>query len=77
MQVQRTHRLCVSRDLSEHDIVARVMRRENYLIGMLNKVCAGWEIGCMLSCLSCMSSLSACRELPRQDTLLHQPPLAC
>ena len=37
-QVQRTHRLCVSRDLSEHDIVARVMRRENYLVGMLNKV---------------------------------------
>lgn len=44
-QVQRTHRLCAARDLSEHDIVSRVMRKENYLIGMLNKVgkdeCAG------------------------------------
>lgn len=37
-QVQRTHRLCAARDLTEHDIVARIMRRENYLIGMLNKV---------------------------------------
>lgn len=36
MQVQRTTRLCASRDLSEHDIVSRIMRRENYLIGMLN-----------------------------------------
>ena len=38
LQVQRTHRLCAARDLTEHDIVARIMRRENYLIGMLNKV---------------------------------------
>lgn len=37
-QVQRRHRLCMARDLSEHDIVARVMRKENYLVGMLNKV---------------------------------------
>ncbi|KAL6780039.1 ATG9 [Auxenochlorella protothecoides x Auxenochlorella symbiontica] len=36
VQVQRTTRLCASRDLSEHDIVSRIMRRENYLIGMLN-----------------------------------------
>jgi autophagy-related protein 9 len=28
----------MARDLSEHDIVARVMRKENYLVGMLNKV---------------------------------------
>lgn len=34
--VQRTTRLCVVRDLSEHDIVGRIMRKENYLIGMLN-----------------------------------------
>lgn len=39
--MQRTHRLCLARDLSEHDIVARVMRRENYLVGMVNKVGAG------------------------------------
>lgn len=37
VQVQRTHRLCVARDLTEHDIVSRVMRKENYLVGMLNK----------------------------------------
>lgn len=30
-------RLCISRDLSEQDIVMRIMRKENYLIGMLNK----------------------------------------
>lgn len=35
---QQRRRLCVARELSEHDIVARVMRRENYLIGMLNQV---------------------------------------
>jgi hypothetical protein len=27
----------MARDLTEHDIVARIMRKENYLIGMLNK----------------------------------------
>ena len=46
-QVQATHRLCVARDLSEHDIAARIMRRENYLVGMLNKVRAGpGQLGC-------------------------------
>lgn len=30
-------RLCISRDLSEQDIVMRIMRKDNYLIGMLNK----------------------------------------
>lgn len=32
-QVQQRVRLCISRDLSEHDIVQRIMRKENYLIG--------------------------------------------
>jgi Autophagy protein ATG9 len=36
--LQRTTRLCIVRDLSEHDIVARIMRKENYLLGMINKV---------------------------------------
>lgn len=27
----------MTRDLTEHDIVSRIMRKENYLIGMLNK----------------------------------------
>ena len=26
-------KLCVKRDLSEHDIVSRIMRKDNYLIG--------------------------------------------
>lgn len=34
--VQGTTRLCAVRDLDELDIVGRVMRKENYLIGMLN-----------------------------------------
>ena len=34
---QHTVRLCISRDLTEHNIVSRIMRRENYLIGMLNQ----------------------------------------
>jgi autophagy-related protein 9 len=34
---QVTTRLCVVRDLSAHDICSRIMRKENYLIGMLNK----------------------------------------
>lgn len=37
MQAQRTTRLCIVRDLTEHDIVSRIMRKENYLIGMLNQ----------------------------------------
>ena len=35
--VQEHTRLCITRDLSAHDIVNRIMRKENYLIGMLNK----------------------------------------
>ncbi|CAD7695522.1 unnamed protein product [Ostreobium quekettii] len=37
VRVQHKTRLCNVRDLSEHDIIMRIMRRENYLIGMLNK----------------------------------------
>ncbi|XP_076883509.1 autophagy-related protein 9-like [Bidens hawaiensis] len=37
VQVQESRRLCVIKDLSCHDIIMRMMRRENYLIGMLNK----------------------------------------
>ncbi|KAI5394937.1 autophagy-related protein 9 [Lathyrus oleraceus] len=35
--VQSTRKLCVVKDLNAHDIVMRLMRKENYLIGMLNK----------------------------------------
>ncbi|KAJ1416581.1 Autophagy-related protein 9 [Sesbania bispinosa] len=35
--VQSTRQLCVVKDLSAHEIIMRLMRKENYLIGMLNK----------------------------------------
>lgn len=34
---QSSTRLSIAKDLTEQDVVARIMRRENYLIGMLNK----------------------------------------
>lgn len=37
LQAQKSTRLCIVRDLTEHDIVSRIMRKENYLIGMLNR----------------------------------------
>ncbi|KAL3647755.1 autophagy protein atg9 [Castilleja foliolosa] len=37
VQVQNSQQLCVVKDLSIHDVVTRLMRKENYLIGMLNK----------------------------------------
>lgn len=37
VKLQSSQRLCVVKDLSIHDIVMRLMRKENYLIGMINK----------------------------------------
>ncbi|XP_019101377.1 PREDICTED: autophagy-related protein 9-like isoform X1 [Camelina sativa] len=37
VQLQSSQCLCVVKDLSAHDMVMRLMRKENYLIGMLNK----------------------------------------
>ncbi|XP_022872422.1 autophagy-related protein 9-like isoform X2 [Olea europaea var. sylvestris] len=37
IQVQSLQQLCVVKDLSIHDVVMRLMRKENYLIGMVNK----------------------------------------
>ncbi|GMH25770.1 hypothetical protein Nepgr_027613 [Nepenthes gracilis] len=37
VEVQNMQQLCVVKDLSAHDIVMRLMRKENYLIGMINK----------------------------------------
>mmetsp|Transcript_4303 Transcript_4303/g.12400 ORF Transcript_4303/g.12400 Transcript_4303/m.12400 type:complete len:983 (-) Transcript_4303:227-3175(-) len=37
VEVQQHMKLCVKRNLTEHDIVSRIMRKDNYLIGMLNK----------------------------------------
>ncbi|CAL0316833.1 unnamed protein product [Lupinus luteus] len=37
VQMQSSQQLCVVKDLSAHDMVLRLMRKENYLIGMINK----------------------------------------
>ena len=37
VQSQSSQQLCVVKDFSAHDVVMRLMRKENYLIGMLNK----------------------------------------
>ncbi|KAJ6844662.1 autophagy-related protein 9 isoform X2 [Iris pallida] len=37
VQLQTSQQLCVVKDLSAHDMVMRIMRKENYLIGMINK----------------------------------------
>ncbi|KAF2320448.1 hypothetical protein GH714_027536 [Hevea brasiliensis] len=37
VQLQSSQQLCVVKDLSAHDVVMRLMRKENYLTGMLNK----------------------------------------
>ncbi|WJZ95278.1 hypothetical protein VitviT2T_014058 [Vitis vinifera] len=36
VQSQSSQQLCVVKDLPVHDVVMRLMRKENYLIGMLN-----------------------------------------
>ncbi|KAG1361388.1 autophagy-related protein 9 [Cocos nucifera] len=50
VQLQYSQQLCVVKNLSAHDVVMRIMRKENYLIGMLNKGClafpmSGWIPG--------------------------------
>ncbi|KAJ8512428.1 hypothetical protein OPV22_002862 [Ensete ventricosum] len=37
VQLQKSQQLCVVKELSAHDVVMRIMRKENYLIAMLNK----------------------------------------
>eukprot|EP00959_Pyramimonas_sp_CCMP1952_P327886 6864413-Pyramimonas_sp.AAC.1 len=37
VQAQSSMRLCVVKELTALDIVSRIMRKENFLIGMLNK----------------------------------------
>ncbi|KAL8089157.1 hypothetical protein AgCh_038796 [Apium graveolens] len=37
VKLQDSQQLCVVKDLSAHDIVMRLMRKDNYLIGLLNK----------------------------------------
>ena len=45
VHLQATTRLCIVRDLNEHDIVARILRKENYLLGMLNRGVLGLTLG--------------------------------
>lgn len=40
LQVQKHMKLHITKELTEKDVVSRIMRKENYLIGMLNKVCS-------------------------------------
>lgn len=44
VQAQATTRLCAVRDLTEHDVVSRIMRKDNYLIGMLNRGCLALNV---------------------------------
>ncbi|CAM8888545.1 unnamed protein product [Rhodiola kirilowii] len=37
VRLQSSQQICVVKDLSAHDMVMRLMRKENYLIGMVNK----------------------------------------
>lgn len=48
VHVQNSHKLCVVKDLSAHDIVMRLMRKENYLIGMTNKGILAFPISTMI-----------------------------
>ena len=38
LQVQKHMKLHITKELTEKDVVSRIMRKENYLVGMLNKV---------------------------------------
>ncbi|OWM73897.1 hypothetical protein CDL15_Pgr018957 [Punica granatum] len=44
VKLQSSQKLCVVKDLSAHDIVMRLMRKENYLIGMVNKAVLAFQI---------------------------------
>ncbi|XP_006661652.1 autophagy-related protein 9-like [Oryza brachyantha] len=46
--LQNSQRLCVVKGLTEHDIIMRIMRKENYLIGMVNKSIIALPIPCWL-----------------------------
>ena len=35
----KIYRVAVKDRLTEHDVVLRVMRKENYMIALINKVC--------------------------------------
>lgn len=48
IKLQQSQQLCVIRNLTAHDIVMRMMRKENYLIGMLNKRVLAFPIHCWI-----------------------------
>lgn len=42
----KIHRVAVKDRLTEHDVVCRIMRKENYMVALINKVCVHpdvWE----------------------------------
>ncbi|KAK4801343.1 hypothetical protein SAY86_021830 [Trapa natans] len=44
VKLQTSQKLCVVKDLSAHDILMRLMRKENYFIGMVNKAVLAFQI---------------------------------
>ena len=44
VHLQATTRVSIVKDLSEHDIVARILRKENYMMGMLNRGVLGLSL---------------------------------
>ncbi|KAK4742854.1 hypothetical protein SAY87_000855 [Trapa incisa] len=44
VKLQTSQKLCVVKDLSAHDILMRLMRKENYFIGMINKAVLAFQI---------------------------------
>ena len=52
VHLQATTRLCIVKDLNEHDIVARILRKENYLLGMLNREVIGLKLNIPFSAIA-------------------------
>ena len=61
LQVQKHMKLHITKELTEKDVVSRIMRKENYLIGMLNKVQSASSITSLSKhdTLCCLTSYAA------------------
>ncbi|KAG0484342.1 hypothetical protein HPP92_008421 [Vanilla planifolia] len=67
VQLQKNQQLCVVKDLSAHDIIMRIMRKENYLIGMLNKGVLALPSSCWVLELDLLSIL---RKMTKKNHLI-------
>ncbi len=67
LQVQRHLRLCIKRDLTEHDIVSRIMRKDNYLIGACTLRRALLTF-CTHGCQALAASQAAAEPIPPDPT---------